>query len=107
VQKYERGVNRVSASRLFDLSCALKVPPAFFFDDMPETLTLFTPALVAQGSLPQTAQTREGDLLSCRETLELVRAYYGIGDPKVRDKIYAMVKALAKDGSDEQPGHAS
>lgn len=39
VQKYERGVNRVGASRLFDLSRVLDVPISFFFDDMPESLT--------------------------------------------------------------------
>src|SRR6195256_4022879 len=38
VQKYERGVNRVGASRLFDLSRVLDVPISFFFDDMPESL---------------------------------------------------------------------
>src|SRR4051795_11251213 len=38
VQKYERGVNRVGASRLFDLSRVLDVPISFFFDDMPEPL---------------------------------------------------------------------
>src|SRR6266567_5359493 len=39
VQKYERGANRIGASRLFDLSRVLDVPVAFFFDDMPETLS--------------------------------------------------------------------
>ena len=39
VQKYERGVNRVGASRLFDLSRVLDVPISFFFDDMPDSLT--------------------------------------------------------------------
>src|SRR5438067_7912867 len=39
VQKYERGVNRVGASRLFDLSRVLDVPISFFFDDLPETLS--------------------------------------------------------------------
>src|SRR5256885_15946505 len=38
VQKYERGVNRVGASRLFDLSRVLDVPISFFFDDMPDSL---------------------------------------------------------------------
>src|ERR1700761_1105774 len=39
VQKYERGVNRVGASRLFDLSRVLDVPISFFFDDMPDSLS--------------------------------------------------------------------
>src|SRR5215469_7120842 len=39
VQKYERGMNRVGASRLFDLSRVLDVPISFFFDDMPETVS--------------------------------------------------------------------
>src|ERR1700719_3453420 len=49
VQKYERGMNRVGASRLFDLSRVLDVPISFFFDDLPETVS----ATYSPSSQPQ------------------------------------------------------
>jgi transcriptional regulator with XRE-family HTH domain len=72
VQKYETGVNRVSASRLFDLSRVLDVPIGFFFDDVPDVL------------------------LSRRETLELVGAYYRIIDPAVRKHLLDLIKSLGQ-----------
>ena len=104
VQKYERGVNRVSASRLFDLSRVLDVPISFFFDDMPEDLAK------AYGGQPNSkgarlsmgfAETQDGfgndDTLHRRETLELVRAYYRITDPNVRKRFYELLKSMAPD----------
>src|SRR5476649_478391 len=72
VQKYERGANRVGASRLYDLSRVLDVPIAFFFDDMP------APSAERGHGLAEPAATYESDPLLKRETLELVRAYYKI-----------------------------
>ena len=97
VQKYERGLNRVGASRLFDLSRVLDVPISFFFDDMPDTLS------VAYGGQPHGrrvagfAETQEGfadDTLNRRETLELVRAYYRITDPSVRKRVFDLIKSM-------------
>src|ERR1700689_1716398 len=79
VQKYERGANRIGASRLFDLSRVLDVPVSFFFDDM-------NPAVTAQvnenqAGLSEAAPARyEPDPMMRRETLELVRAYYRVTD---------------------------
>ena len=86
VQKYERGANRIAASRLFELSRVLDVPVSFFFDDMP--------ADVSPRSRPL-----EGGL--AEEGGELVRAYYRITDPGVRKRVSALAKALAK-ASDAQ-----
>ena len=100
VQKYERGVNRVGASRLFDLSRVLDVPISFFFDDMPEPL--------AQSHGPQNASLGgrrtlgfadvqdafADDAFSRRETLELVRAYYRITDSAVRKRVFDLIKSL-------------
>ena len=98
VQKYERGVNRVGASRLFDLSRVLDVPISFFFDDMPDTLA------AAYGA--QTGRSRLGfsegqdgfggtdDTLNRRETLELVRAYYRISEPSVRKRVFELIKSM-------------
>ena len=90
VQKYERGANRIGASRLFDLSRVLDVPVSFFFDDIP-----------MDGERPTTApapEPGEMDPMGKRETLELVRAYYRIEDPAVRRRIFELAKAVANAG---------
>lgn len=94
VQKYERGANRVGASRLFQLSRVLDVPVSFFFDDMPPEVSGRGGA--ARAGLAEPGQRRyEPDTLAKRETLELVRAYYRITDPTVRKKVFELVKGLA------------
>ena len=96
VQKYERGVNRIGASRLFDLARVLDVPISFFFDDMPDAL-----GGGSAGGARRTlgfAEHQEGfedDTLHRRETLELVRAYYRITDPAVRKRVFDLIKSLA------------
>src|ERR1700710_641672 len=82
VQKYERGVNRVGASRLFDLSRVLDVPISFFFDDMPDSLSANFGGAASRrsGSASDNLDPFGDDTLSRRETLELVRAYYRIID---------------------------
>src|SRR3984893_7547314 len=84
VQKYERGVNRVGASRLFDLSRVLDVPISFFFDDMPDSLAAnFGGVTNRRPGGVETQDPFGDDTLSRRETLELVRAYYRITDPSI------------------------
>ncbi|MFC5358183.1 helix-turn-helix domain-containing protein [Azospirillum himalayense] len=100
VQKYERGANRISASRLFDLSRVLDVPVSFFFDDMSEATTA---AAVTDDMCTASADSSEPDPMAKRETLELVRAYYRINDPSVRKRLFEMTKVLGKTGGD-QPG---
>ena len=91
LQKYERGSNRISASRLFNLSQVLEVPVSFFFDDMPQAGAQPAPEAAAP------SETEEFDSMARRETLELVRAYYRIGDPSVRKRTFDLVKALGGD----------
>ncbi len=96
VQKYERGVNRVGASRLFDLSRVLDVPISFFFDDMPDALAGGY-AGQSHKRLAGFADSQEGfsdDTLNRRETLELVRAYYRITDPSVRKRVFELIKSM-------------
>ena len=95
VQKYERGVNRVGASRLFDLSRVLDVPISFFFDDMPENLAASFGGQSSRrsGGLPD-AEAFPDDTLNRRETLELVRAYYRITDPNVRKRMFDLIKSM-------------
>lgn len=100
VQKYERGVNRVGASRLFDISRVLDVPISFFFDDMPEGMQ-DTPVSGPRGRTYGFSEAQEpfgaglDDHMTKRETLELVRAYYRISEPLVRKRMFDLIKSLA------------
>ena len=97
VQKYERGANRVGASRLFDLSRVLDVPISFFFDDMPETLSASYSGASPSRRLAGFAEHQDGfgdDAMNRRETMELVRAYYRITDPAVRKRVFELIKSL-------------
>lgn len=94
VQKYERGANRIGASRLFDLSRVLDVPVSFFFDDMTPEATERKP--VVEIDIDEMSQNGfDVDPMARRETLELVRAYYRIKDPLVRKRVFELAKALA------------
>ena len=94
VQKYERGANRVGASRLFEISRVLDVPVSFFFEEMPAETASLT-ALPGGRSGSGDAEELERDPLAKRETLELVRAYYRISDPRVRKRVFELTKAVA------------
>jgi transcriptional regulator with XRE-family HTH domain len=95
VQKYERGVNRIGASRLFDLSRVLDVPISFFFDDMPGQAGGSSQSFARRAAGFAEAQDGfEDDTLHRRETLELVRAYYRIQDPAVRRRVFDLIKAM-------------
>jgi transcriptional regulator with XRE-family HTH domain len=99
IQKYERGSNRISASRLFDLTRILDVPVSFFFDDMPEKLDSSDRRREDEMSSFNAGAQGLGDPTAQRETLELVKAYYSIEDLAVRRRIYEIMRALAADAS--------
>ncbi len=90
IQKYECGANRITASRLFDLSRAMNVTVQYFFDGMASA----NPAPNAAND----AEQMEGDILSQKETLELVRAYYRLGE-RPRKRLLELAKALEGDNS--------
>ena len=97
VQKYERGANRVGSSRLFDLARVLDVPIAYFFEDMEANVAAKSPSrLMGVSESKLQPYAAEPDPLAKRETLELVRAYYKIGEPRVRKRIFELTKALAR-----------
>ncbi len=100
VQKYERGANRIGSSRLFDLSRVLDVPIAYFFEDMQPGVAERSPSRL-KGLAETKPEPFEPDPLAKRETLELVRAYYRIGDPAVRKRLFELTKALAHAGDAE------
>ena len=92
VQKYENGANRISASRLFDLSRVFDVPIEYFFDDMPKAVAASSPALGVGKA--KKLPSYQPDPMATRETLELVRAYYKITDPEIRKRLRELTKAL-------------
>ncbi len=92
MQKYERGMNRIGSSRLFDLSRVLDVPIQYFFDDMPKAVAASSPA--QGGGTAKELPSYEADPMAKQETLELVRAYYKITDPQIRKRLYELTKAV-------------
>ena len=93
VQKYERGANRIGASRLYDISRVLDVPVSYFYEDMPASVVACAPSAVIAGTAVAPA-THDASPLDRRETLELVRAYYRIADPAIRERIVMLAKSL-------------
>ncbi len=89
VQKYEKGTNRISASRLYQMSEVFDVPISYFFDDMPAEISGKRAPGLAKGA------GFEGDPLAKLETHQLVRAYCRISNPHLRDRVRKLVKALA------------
>lgn len=89
IQKYEKGTNRIGASRLQHISSVLGVPVAFFFEGAPATGT--GPGGLAEDASPAYV----ADFLATSEGLALTRAFTRIADSKVRRRIVDLVEALA------------
>src|SRR5882724_4247594 len=98
VQKYEKGMNRVSSSRLYDLAGILDVSLSYFFEEMSAGVSAQTPSALMK-TKQQPDIDYEKDPLAKRETLEFVRAYYKIEDPAVRKQVFELTKAVAKRGT--------
>ncbi|MEL7415115.1 MAG: helix-turn-helix transcriptional regulator [Pseudomonadota bacterium] len=87
IQKYETGMNRVSASRLWDIAHALDVPVSFFFEGLD--------GQDAEDALQQFEEpTARGDLLVDREAQELVRSYYSIPEEQ-RRRLFDLARVLS------------
>ncbi len=97
LQKNESGSNRIGASRLYDLSQILDVDTAYFFDGMDRATQNESPALLSRRKSTRSPKkpTRSEDPLIKRETLELVRAYYKISDPKIRDHVRKLFQSVS------------
>ena len=96
IQKYEKGTNRVGASRLQAIASILAVPVSFFFEDAPGEQADSQTGLAEASSSNYVV-----DFLSSSEGLQLNRAFVKIGDPKVRRKLVDLVKALAAESETE------
>ena len=95
IQKYECGANRVTASRLFELSVALNVPVNYFF----EGLQSAAQQVSAPGAPANDRELIAADVLSQKETLELIRAYYRLGE-RPRRRLLDLAKALQDESTD-------
>jgi len=99
IQKYEKGANRISASRMFQFAHVLGVSPAYFF----EGIELHLGPQGAAAALPGMAEPVEPygadtgpDVVFNRESLELMRAFARISDTDVRQRLFDLVKAVAE-----------
>ena len=90
IQKYEKGTNRIGASRLQHIARVLSVPVSFFFEDAPGA-----PAEPASGMAEPKSTHYVVDFLSSAEGLQLNKAFIRIKDSKLRRKIIDLVRALA------------
>src|SRR5258708_27848277 len=95
VQKYERGTNRVGSSRMFELARVLDVQVSYFFEEMGSEVAARGRQHAFGIAVDAPAANAAADPMTKRGTLELVRAYYTITDPKVRKRLFEMTKALA------------
>lgn len=93
VQKYEKGTNRIGASRLQQISTTLNVPPAFFFDGAP-FVDGSGAAAVSVASEPANS-SYVLDFISTAEGLHFNKAFARIQDPKIRERIIDLVVSLA------------
>lgn len=97
VQKYEKGVNRIGASRLFEISKILDVPIQYLFEDFEDL------SRVAYGFAEQSPEMDGApimEFLSSPEGIQLCRHFAEIRDPKVRKRVIELVKTLAESGSE-------
>lgn len=101
LQKYEKGQNRVGASRLWDISRVLNVSMDFFFQDMSDDIESQSPRMLAlqpqeMPFLKEEQSKIDTDPMLRQETLELVRAYYKISNRKVAKEFFNLLVMLAK-----------
>jgi transcriptional regulator with XRE-family HTH domain len=92
VQKYEKGTNRIGASRLHQLSHILQVPLPFFFEGAPT----LPGAAVGKGAAPSPSYV--SDFLATSDGLALTKAYMRIKEPKLRQRIVHLVQEIASNG---------
>ncbi len=93
IQKYERGTNRLGASRLYEAALALGVDVGFFFEEL-DTL----PDGLGLAAIDDVGEPVCGPAERWRDTLELVRAFERIDDPELRRRVLDVTKAVADAG---------
>ncbi|MBF0251541.1 MAG: helix-turn-helix transcriptional regulator [Alphaproteobacteria bacterium] len=95
IQKYERGANRIGSGRLYEFSRILGVPISYFFEEMTADLQKYAESGAKKGkALP--ARSPDAEILDRRETLELIRAFYQVEDPMVRQRFLELMRETAR-----------
>lgn len=100
VQKYERGTNRISVSRLVEICRVLKAPVDYFFEGSFAVGKAGVRNLALKGFSDTKQATLEPDPLTQRDVLELVRAYSGIKNPQMKKQLLEMARALSQSSGD-------
>jgi transcriptional regulator with XRE-family HTH domain len=95
IQKYEKGTNRIGASRLQNIARVLSVPVSFFFEDAPGSA-----AAEGNGLAEPRSASYVVDFLSSSEGLQLNKAFVRVKDAKLRRRIIDLVRAVAGDEED-------
>lgn len=97
IQKYERGTNRIGASRLFQFARLLSVSVSYFFDEVraEHAVAGALPGMAEDQAKLENMPEADPELLYRRETLELIRAYYRISSPKIRRKMFELIKSMS------------
>jgi len=97
VQKYEKGVNRIGAGRLFQVSRILSVPIDYFYEGVVDQLPSPAPGFAEDVPNPPVME-----FLSSGEGLQLSLAFMRIREPKVRKRVLDLVKSLANENDDDK-----
>ena len=97
IQKYEKGVNRIGASRIFELSNLLDVPIQYFYNDYGDTI----------GETQDVETSVDGDifmnLVNSPEGVQLCRSFSEINDPQVKKRVLDLVKSIAETEREKAP----
>lgn len=108
VQKYERGLNRISSSRLFDISKVLNVRVSYFFDEMDEDVSAGSPLSLSLGDgSRKTADDAVADPMLREEAITLVNAFNKIKNPRLHRLIYHLVLTMGSNAERDIDDYAA
>ena len=103
VQKYEQGTNRISAGKIKQIIDIFSVPSSYFFEDNSQIKKIGFAENKQdpfKGKDGTTEKSNKTDILQSTETINLLRTYYSVKDPKARKGMYKMIKTYAENIED-------
>lgn len=105
IQKYERGFNRVGASRLWDISRVMRVPMDFFFENMDKQTEEQSPMMSANLTEEEKqdllkTDSKEINLMQSDESLKLVKAYYKIKNRGLAKELLTLMLQMSAAGNE-------
>jgi transcriptional regulator with XRE-family HTH domain len=97
IQKYERGMNRISAGRLYQFSKVLDVPVSYFYDSLGlANSQKLVPGMGDNDQEPFGSDGTSSNVLQTKETIDLIRAYYSIDNPELRKEVIRFIKSMGE-----------